>query len=123
MDVLNAIENTDFLKYEVQKIVANRGSEVISYCKTSSALSAANASSKTLNALHCGTKCGEWISIGVYNSGYYGIKPDIVYSFPVTVKNGVVTVVEGLQFDKETLSKMKLSEEELLHEKSIAFSK
>lgn len=119
-DVIKAVQNPDFLNYEVQKLVATRGSVVIDHCKTSSALSAANAAAKTLCALFCDTKEDEWLSVGIYSTGQYNVVSDIVYSFPVTVKNGVVKVVEGLKFDAATLSQMKASEDELVHEKSIA---
>lgn len=38
---------------------------------------------------------GTWVSMGVYSDGSYNVPAGLVYSFPVTCKNGEWTIVQG----------------------------
>ena len=37
---------------------------------------------------------GSWVSMGVYSDGSYGAPPGVVYSFPVTCKDGKWSIVQ-----------------------------
>jgi len=42
----------------------------------------------------------EWVSMSVYSDGSYGITEGLIYSFPVTIKNGEISIVQGLEIDE-----------------------
>ncbi len=65
---------------------------------------------------------GEVVSMGVYSDGSYGIEKGLIYSFPVTCKNGRYTIVQGLSVDDFSRAKMEDTQKELLEEKTEAFS-
>ena len=56
--------------------------------------------------------------MAIFSRGAYGVAADIVYSFPVTTRNGVITVVEGLVVSEFIREKMRASERELLEERA-----
>ena len=65
--------------------------------KKSSAASAANAACDHMHDWWVGTRPGEYVSMAVISDGNsYGVAPGIIYSFPVTCKEGEWTVVNGL---------------------------
>lgn len=53
----------------------------------SSAMSAAKAAADHVRDWWQGTADGTFVSMGVVSDGSYGIAKDIVFSFPVTIKN------------------------------------
>jgi len=48
----------------------------------------------------------------------YGIPDGIIYSFPVTVSNGKATIVDGLECSDDIKTRMKVSADELITERS-----
>lgn len=58
------------------------------------------------------------MSMGVPSKGEYGISKGLIYSFPVTVENGVVAVVKGLAVSDDVRRRMEVSELELLEERT-----
>lgn len=86
--------------------VQKRGAAVIEARGQSSAASAANAAINHVQTWHHGTPAGDWTSMGVPSTGAYGAPPDVIFSYPVTVKDGVISIVEGLtlsDFDRQML--------------------
>lgn len=51
------------------------------------------------------------------NGSLYGVPKDLIYSFPCTVENGNVKVVEGLKISDFSRNKMDLTAKELLEER------
>jgi malate dehydrogenase len=49
--------------------------------------------------------------------GSYGIKEGVVYSYPVTTKDGEYSIVQGLAVDEFSRGRMDLSETELREER------
>lgn len=43
----------------------------------------------------CCTFQGTWVSMGVYSDGSYNVPAGLIYSFPVTCKNGEWSIVQG----------------------------
>lgn len=76
-----------FLKNEFVGIVQKRGAAVIAARKMSSAMSAAKAASDHVRDWWQGTEAGTFVSMGVMSDGSYGIAKDIIFSFPVEIKN------------------------------------
>ena len=97
--------------------IQQRGAEVIKARGQSSAASAANAAIDQMRSWALGTPEGDWTSMGVMSDGSYGVEPGLVYSFPVTVTEGVVNIVKGLDVDDFSLDRMRLSEAELKEER------
>lgn len=62
--------------------------------KMSSAMSAAKAAADHMRNIWQGTPPGEWVSMGVLSGGWYGVPTDIMFSFPVVIKNKQWTIVE-----------------------------
>jgi len=71
-----------------------RGAAVIKARQMSSAMSAAKAAADHMKDIWQGTAEGEHVSMGVISDGSYGIAKDIVFSFPVTIKNKTWKIVE-----------------------------
>ncbi len=98
--------------------VQQRGAEVIKARGLSSAASAANAAIDQMRDWVRGIEDG-WVSMGIPSDGSYGIKEGIVYSFPVTVKNGEIAIVKGLTINDFSLQKMRTTEAELQEERDM----
>jgi malate dehydrogenase len=97
--------------------VQDRGANIIKARGQSSAGSAANAALDQMRNWVLGTEEGDWVSMAVRSDGSYGIKKGLIYSFPVTVKNGQVSIVQGLPINKFSAEHMKASENELKDER------
>lgn len=96
--------------------VQKRGAAIIDARGASSAASAANAAIDHVRDWVLGTPDGDWVSMGIA-SGAYGVSEGLIYSYPVTVKGGRATVVEGLDLNPRVKERMKRSEAELLEER------
>lgn len=97
--------------------VQKRGAAIIDARGASSAASAANAAIDHMRSWALGTPQGDWVSMGIPSRGWYGISEGIIYSFPVTIADGEVSVVEGLTISPTTQELMRASEDELLEER------
>ncbi len=64
-----------------------------------------------------GTPDGDWTSMAVPSDGSYGIKEGIIYSYPVTCRNGEYQVVQGLSIDEFSRGRMDATEKELREER------
>lgn len=99
-------------------VVQQRGAAIIKARGASSAASAASAAVDHMRSWALGSD-GQWVSMGVYSKGNtYGIDEDIVYSFPITCENGDYKEISGLEVSDFSRERMKLTEQELLDEKS-----
>jgi malate dehydrogenase len=97
--------------------VAKRGAEVIAARGSSSAASAANGVVDHMRSWVLGTDEGDWVSMAVPSDGSYGIEEGLIYSFPVTCKDGDYSIVQGLECSDFIKAKMKESEAELQEER------
>mmetsp|Transcript_15685 Transcript_15685/g.21282 ORF Transcript_15685/g.21282 Transcript_15685/m.21282 type:complete len:80 (+) Transcript_15685:779-1018(+) len=75
----------------------------------SSASSAANAVCEHMHDWWYGTKEGSYVSMGVISDGNsYGVADDLVFSFPLTIKDGEWKIVNDLkvtEFSKQKFEK------------------
>ncbi len=97
--------------------VQKRGAAIIEARGASSAASAASAAVDHIRTWASGTPKGEWVSMAIPSQGHYDVAPDLVYSFPVFVESGKVTVVEGLDLNPFIREKMAVTEKELSEER------
>jgi malate dehydrogenase len=98
--------------------VAKRGAEIIDTRGASSAASAANAAIGHLRDWVLGTPEGDWTSMAVASDGSYGIAPGLVYSYPVTTKNGEYAIVPDLSINAFSRERMDLTRQELEEERA-----
>jgi malate dehydrogenase len=97
--------------------VQQRGAAVIKARGSSSAASAASAALDHMRTWFGGTAEGDWVSMGVPADGSYGIGEGIIYSYPVTCRNGEYQIVPGLAVDDFSRQRMTLTEKELREER------
>ncbi len=97
--------------------VAKRGAEIIAARGASSAASAANGAVDHIHDWELGTPDGDWTSMAVPSDGSYGIPEGLMYSFPVTCKDGDYSIVQGLEIDEFSQAKMDATQKELEEER------
>jgi malate dehydrogenase len=114
----------DYLQGEFVTKIATRGGAVIKARGLSSAASAANAALDAVRDWYYGTASGKWTSLAipVPADSPYGVKPGIIFSFPVNIDpSGAVEVVKGLPVSEWLQGKLNATEEELIGERDTAF--
>jgi len=97
--------------------VQQRGAAIIKARGASSAASAASAAMDHIRTWVQGTAEGDWVSMGIPSDGSYGIAPGVIYSYPVTCKDGKYSIVQGLAIDAFSRAKMDATHQELLEER------
>jgi len=115
------ILDKDWIEGEFISTIQQRGGAVIKARGASSALSAANAIIDHMRDWVLGTPVGTWVSMGVPSDGSYGITDDLIFSFPVTIADGKVTIVQGLEVNDFARAKIESTKNELLDEKKVAY--
>ena len=94
--------------------VQQRGAAVIEARGASSAASAANAACDHVRTWVLGTDPGDWVSMAIVSDGSYGVPEGIVSSFPVTCAGGEYSIVQGLDIDEFSQSRIDVTVAELL---------
>jgi len=114
-----AMELTDqaWLEEHFIPTVQQRGAAIIKARGASSAASAANAAIDHMRSWALGTPAGDWVSMGVYSDGSYGIPEGLIYSFPCTCNGGDWTIVQGVDVNDFSRSKMDATAAELSEER------
>ena len=87
------IQDADWLGAQFVPTVQKRGAAVIAARKLSSAMSAAKAACDHMASWWRGT-AGDWVSMGVFSDGSYGTPAGVMFSFPVTIKDGQWAIVQ-----------------------------
>jgi len=98
--------------------VQQRGAAIIKARGASSAASAASAAIDHMHTWVHGTTEGDWASMAIPSDGSYGIKPGVIYGYPVTVKNGAYSIVQGLDIDAFSRERMDATDKELREERA-----
>ena len=107
----------DWYENEFIPTVQQRGAAIIKARGASSAASAANAAIAHMRTWVMGTELNDWVSMGVYSDGSYGITEGLIYSFPCTCVAGDWEIIQGLDINEFSRSKMSATEQELTEEK------
>jgi malate dehydrogenase len=97
--------------------VQQRGAAIIKARGASSAASAASSAIDHMRDWMLGTPDGDWVSMGVPADGSYGIKEGVIYSYPVTCRDGRYSIVQGLSVDAFSRGKMDATDKELREER------
>lgn len=113
----DVVDDPDWIDGEYIPRVAKRGAEIISARGASSAASAANAAIDHMHDWVHGTPEGDWVSMGVPSDGSYGVPEGLISSFPCVVRDGHWQIVQGLEIDDYSRSKIDASVAELESER------
>ncbi len=97
--------------------VAKRGAAIIEARGSSSAASAASATIDAARDWLHGSAEGDWVSMAVPSDGSYGVPEGLIYSYPVTTKDGSWEIVQGLDIDDFSRGKMDATAAELVEER------
>jgi malate dehydrogenase len=98
--------------------VQQRGAAIIKARGASSAASAASAAIDHMHTWVHGTADGDWASMAIPSDGAYGIKPGVIYGFPVTVKDGAYAIVKDLEINAFSRERMDATDTELREERA-----
>ena len=112
-----ALELVDFDWYREKFIpsIQQRGAEIIRARGSSSAASAANAA---IEHMRLWTQGSDSItSMGIVSRGDYDVTEGIVYSFPVTCRQGQIEVDRTRSLDDFCIERLRVTEQELLEER------
>ena len=97
--------------------VQQRGAAIIKARGASSAASAASAAIDHIRDWVKGSPEGDSVSMGIPSDGSYGIPEGVIYSYPVTCRNGAYEIVKGLAIDEFSRKRMDATHAELLEER------
>ena len=112
-----SLVETTWYRDEFIPTVQQRGAAVIKARGSSSAASAASAAIDHMRDWALGTPEGDWVSMAVPADGSYGIGEGVMYSYPVTCKDGKYAIVQGLAIDEFARERMDATHRELLEER------
>ncbi|HEX6325590.1 MAG TPA: malate dehydrogenase [Jiangellaceae bacterium] len=120
----NAAEMVDeaWLADDFIPTVAKRGAAIIEARGASSAASAANAAIDHIHDWVHGTPEGDWTSAAVVSDGSYGVEEGLVASFPVVSRDGRYEIVQGLDVNEFSRSRIDASVAELKDERDAVKS-
>ena len=110
-------EPRDWVESDFIPTVAKRGAAIIEARGASSAASAASAAIDHMRDWTLGTPVGDWTSAGIVSDGSYGVPAGLVSSFPVTSLGGDWQIVEGLEIDDFSRTRIDASVSELADER------
>lgn len=99
-------------------LVQQRGAAIIKARGASSAASAASAAIDHMRDWTHGTADGDWVSMAVPSDGSYGVKPGVIFGYPVTIKNGKYSIVQGLEINAFSQERINATDQELREERA-----
>ena len=111
----DAVDDQAWIEDQFLPGVGKRGAAIIEARGASSAASAANAAIDHVNDWVNGTE--DWVSMGIPSDGSYGVPEGLISGFPVTTSGGEWKIVEGLDIDEFSRSKIDASVAELVDER------
>jgi malate dehydrogenase len=116
----NAAETVNdqaWLETEFIPTVQQRGAAIIEARGASSAASAASATIDHSRDWLRGSADGDWLSMAVVSDGSYGVPEGLISSFPVTTKDGSYEIVQGLEVNEFSRTRIDTSAQELADER------
>ncbi len=111
------VSDQQWLENEFIPTVQKRGAAIIEARGASSAASAANAAIDHVHDWVLGTPAGDWVSMAIPSDGSYGVDEGLISSFPVTCSNGAYEVVQGLDINDFSRSRIDITVDELKEER------
>src|SRR5690625_4380105 len=114
---LEVIDDEQWLAEEFIPTVAKRGAAIIDARGASSAASAANAAIDHVYDWVNGTPGEEWTSVALPSDGSYGVPEGLISSFPVRSREGRWEIVQGLDINEFSRTRIDASVAELTEER------
>jgi malate dehydrogenase len=111
------VGDRNWIENEFIPTVAKRGAAIIEARGSSSAASAASATIDASRDWLNGTPENDWVSMAVVSDGSYGVPEGLISSFPVTTRDGDWEIVQGLEIDDFSRSRIDASTAELADER------
>ncbi|BBX01178.1 malate dehydrogenase [Mycolicibacterium moriokaense] len=111
------VNDQDWIENDFIPTVAKRGAAIIDARGASSAASAASATIDAARDWLLGSPEGDWVSMAVLSDGSYGVPEGLISSFPVTTKDGNWSIVQGLDIDDFSRTRIDKSTAELADER------
>jgi malate dehydrogenase len=111
------VNDQDWIENDFIPTVAKRGAAIIEARGSSSAASAASATIDAARDWLRGSPGDSWVSMAVASDGSYGVPEGLVYSYPVTTRDGDWTIVEGLEINDFSRTRMDATAAELVEER------
>lgn len=99
-------------------VVQQRGAAIIKARGASSAASAASAAIDHVRDWALGTRGDDWTSMAVASEGSYGIAEGVMFSYPVTCRDGSYEIVRDLAVDDFCRGKIEITYAELREERA-----
>ncbi len=115
----DVIKDEDWLQGEFISTVQQRGAAIIKARGASSAASAANAITNTVEDLCNMTEEGDWNSVCVCSHGEYGIDEGLIASVPVRSDGALWEVVDDVPLNDFSREKIDASAAELREEREL----
>ena len=112
-----AIYDQDWIEDDFIPTVQKRGAAIIEARGASSAASAANAAVDHVHDWVLGTPAGDWVSMAIPSTGSYGVEEGIFSGYPCTCSGGEYKIVEGLDLDEFSRSRIDATVKELRDER------
>ncbi len=114
--IAKLIADDAWIEKEFIPTVQQRGKAIIDARGLSSAASAANAAIDHVHDWVLGTPDGDWVSMAVPSDGSYGVPEGLIYGYPCTCKDGRWSIVQGLDVNEFSRSRMDATSAELQEE-------
>lgn len=111
------VNDQDWLESDFIPTVQKRGAAIIEARGASSAASAANAAIDHVHDWFQGTPSGDWVSMAIVSDGSYDVEPGIISSFPVTCSGASYEIVQDLEIDDFSRSRIDATVDELKEER------
>ena len=111
------VNDQEWLENDFLPTVQKRGAAVIEARGASSAASAANAAVDHVHDWVMGTPEGDWVSMGIPSDGSYGVEEGVIFGFPVTCSGGSYEIVQGLDLNDFSQSRLDVTVNELQDER------
>jgi malate dehydrogenase len=97
--------------------VQKRGAAIIEARGASSAASAANAAIDHVRDWVLGSPAGDWVSMAIPSDGSYGVEAGVFCGHPCTCSDGTYEIVQGLEIDEFSRSRIDATVNELKEER------
>ncbi|MEI7624969.1 MAG: malate dehydrogenase [Actinomycetota bacterium] len=117
VNAAEAVNDQAWLEGDFIPTVSKRGAAIIEARGASSAASAANAAIGHVHDWVLGTPKDDWVSMAIVSDGSYGVAEGLISSFPVTCSGGEYTVVQGLEINDFSRTRIDATAAELAEER------